>query len=86
MAGIPEKVIRLSKKILNRIENQAPSGPYAVAETGEGGRHAHQPVQMDLFRPPEQELIDQLRHIDLNAVTPLEALQFLMQLQKRITN
>ncbi|MEJ2038269.1 MAG: DNA mismatch repair protein MutS [Desulfosarcinaceae bacterium] len=86
LAGIPEKVIRLSKKILNRIENQAPSGPYAVAETGEGGRHAHQPVQMDLFRPPEQELIDQLRHIDLNAVTPLEALQLLMQLQKRITN
>ena len=82
LAGLPEKVIRLSRKILERIENQASAGPYRV-HAAEAGNRQDAPVQMTLFRPVEQELMDKLQRVDLNATTPLEALQMLMQLQEK---
>jgi DNA mismatch repair protein MutS len=81
LAGIPDGVIRRSKAILNRIENHAPEGA-RVADTimapdGQGSR----PVQLDLFKSVEKEVIEELVGIDIHTTTPMQALQLLMELQ-----
>ena len=81
LAGIPESVVQRAKKILARIEDHAPDGRQMGDPAGppEGGRA--KPVQMDLFRTAESEVIAALTRIDVNLTTPLHALELLQQLQ-----
>jgi DNA mismatch repair protein MutS len=80
LAGIPDQVIQAAKKILVRIENHAPAGH--GSESKETGAIT-EPVQMELFRPVEQALLERLRKIDINHITPMEAMQLLVQLQAK---
>ncbi len=86
LAGIPNKVIQRSKIILDRIENHAPDGAqvadkaFAGEELGEG---EDRPVQMDLFRTAEKEVVDDLMGVDIHNTTPMEALQLLLELQNK---
>jgi DNA mismatch repair protein MutS len=84
LAGIPARVIERSKKILYSIEK----GEYATGsssfvvnadETQKQG-----PVQLDLFSKPESAVINRLSTIDISRMTPLEALNFLNELQENI--
>ena len=80
LAGIPEEVICKAKKILSRSGNQASveQGPETLERDT-----ATAPVQMELFRPIEHELSERLRKIDINHITPMEAMQLLVQLQDK---
>ena len=83
LAGIPDDVIRRSKKILLRIETanngvKGLSADGASATKGPGG-----PVQMDMFRSAEKIVMDRLQHLDIAAMTPLEALNTLDELCRK---
>jgi DNA mismatch repair protein MutS len=85
LAGIPPAVIRRAKKILYRIENG--QAPVTVAEPSDASARApedHKPVQMDLFRHPEAAVIEALKALDVTRMTPLEALNALNRLQKKL--
>jgi len=82
LAGIPDQVIKRSKKILFDIEQ----GGYASGESAclgivkeEAGRG---PVQLDLFKKPANPIIDKLNQLDISVMTPLEALNFLYEVQQ----
>ncbi|WP_372679992.1 DNA mismatch repair protein MutS [Desulfosarcina sp.] len=81
LAGIPEPVIRRSKKILAQIE--AGMHPRAdeekAAETGGKKRKGH--VQLGLFSPMERKLLESLQMLDLQRMTPIDALNVLNELQ-----
>ena len=81
LAGIPEPVIRRSKKILAQI--QAGMHPRAAehkaAETGGKKRKGH--VQLGLFSPMERKLLESLQMLDLSRMTPIDALNMLNELQ-----
>ncbi len=84
LAGIPDQVIKRSKKILFDIEQ----GEYGSAESAclgivkeETGRG---PVQLDLFKKPDNQVIDKLNQMDISNLTPLEALNVLNELQLQI--
>ena len=81
LAGIPESVIRRSKKILAQIE--AGMHPRAAedkaAETGGKKRKGH--VQLGLFSPMERKLLESLQMLDLSRMTPIDALNLLNELQ-----
>lgn len=83
LAGIPGEVIKRAKVILNRIENDAPSGVGAKPVIPNARADAHAPVQMALFRPVEQALLEELQRIDLENTTPMQAMQVLMDLQEK---
>jgi DNA mismatch repair protein MutS len=83
LAGIPGEVIKRAKVILNRIENDAPSGVGAKPAIPNDRTDAHAPVQMALFRPVEQELLEELQRLDLENTTPMQAMQVLMDLQDK---
>lgn len=84
LAGIPDQVIKRSKKILFDIEQ----GEYATGESAclgivkeEAGQG---PVQLDLFRKPDNQIIEKLSRLDISSMTPLEALNFLNDLQEKV--
>jgi DNA mismatch repair protein MutS len=76
LAGIPPEVITQAKKKLFKIENQ----PQMISNNMDRENH---PVQMSLFRTPGQEIIDELRRIDINRMSPLEALTRLDDLKQK---
>jgi DNA mismatch repair protein MutS len=84
LAGIPARVIERSKKILYSIEK----GEYAVGGSSLVGSTVQAPkqgpVQLDLFRKPESGIIKRLSRIDISRMTPVEALNFLNELQEDI--
>ena len=75
LAGIPESVIRRSKEILSELEIGSPN-PYAKANK-----------QLNLFEPSRQPHLEELRaaleEIDINTLTPIEALKKLDNLKRK---
>ena len=83
LAGIPEPVIRRAKKILFKIENNEDSlYGRAMAEPSGTAKPAG-PVQLSLFRKPEQAIVQRLQTLDIARMTPLEALNCLSELKER---
>jgi DNA mismatch repair protein MutS len=83
LAGIPDRVIKRAKKILLDIEQ----GGYAAGESACLGivkaESSKGPVQLDLFRKPENPVIEKLNRADISRMTPLEALNLLSELQQQ---
>jgi len=84
LAGIPNAVIDRAKRILYKIEQ----GDYNSRESHgliNGDRStAKGPVQLDLFGKTENKLITELVQADISRMTPLEALNFLNELQDKL--
>ncbi len=84
LAGIPPAVIGRAKKILYNIEQgeyDSLGTPCLVREKKDIARG---PVQLDLFRKPENPILDKLRKVDLSRMTPIEALNFLNEVQEKL--
>ena len=79
LAGIPPAVIRRAKKILYGIESGEHGAPVAVA-SGRGASPG--PVQLDLFRTSETQVLERLRTVDLDKLTPIESMNLLNLLQE----
>ncbi len=84
LAGIPHPVIDRAKRILYKIEqgDYNSSGSHGLIN---GDRStAKGPVQLDLFGKTENKLITELAQADISRMTPLEALNFLNELQDKL--
>ena len=81
LAGIPEPVIRRSKKILARIEAGKQLTAAEKDETGAGNVKKDGHVQLGLFSPMERKLVEALQMLDVSRMTPIEALNTLNELQ-----
>ncbi|MBK9263901.1 MAG: DNA mismatch repair protein MutS [Polyangiaceae bacterium] len=85
LAGVPEPVLARAKAILSTLEAGAalPSGHHATMR----GRTKNGGVQLDLFAPskaPETKAnpaLDMLRAVDIERLTPLDALTFVAKLK-----
>ncbi len=81
LAGVPDEVVKRAQEILKRID-QADFDHRAI--TGKNhtptGRKEH-PNQLQLFAAPGHPLADQLRKIDLDDMTPRQALEQLYELK-----
>jgi len=86
IAGIPEGVIRRAKEILNNLEKAEADetgrprlARHRVSEPREGGM-----VQLALFGPKDWEMREWIRGLNLDAMTPVEALVTLNDLKERV--
>ncbi|MBR4754536.1 MAG: DNA mismatch repair protein MutS, partial [Lachnospiraceae bacterium] len=81
LAGVPDEVIERAKEILtDLLENGNPGGPSVSNEKEEY-------TQMSLFdyaANKDNEIIDELRRLKLEEMTPLEALNILSDIKKRL--
>ncbi len=90
LAGIPEGVVARAKAILGTLEAGA-ALPSGQPSTLRGRSRAGSP-QLDLFgtpRPPEDDgskaAVDTLRVVDIDRLTPLDALQLVVKLRALVS-
>jgi DNA mismatch repair protein MutS len=85
LAGVPHKVTQRAKEVLQNIENDGSIG----GKTGKGKSGARY-TQLLLFDPDGQEeasndpVIEEIRGLDINAMTPIDALNKLNEIQKKM--
>jgi DNA mismatch repair protein MutS len=78
LAGLPNEVIARAREVL--LEHEF-SEQQATAHLSPG---AAPPAQLTIFTPISQPVLEKLREVDLNRLTPLEALNLLAELKKQI--
>ena len=80
LAGVPSEVVKRAKEILSEIENEKPRVVVEKATT--------QP-DFDLFSgmvaTDESEVCDRIRNVDINTLTPIEAMNLLFELKKKLS-
>ncbi|MEX1274761.1 MAG: DNA mismatch repair protein MutS [Bacteroidota bacterium] len=79
MAGLPEEVTDRAKRILENLENSE----LQVNGRSTKGRIPPPDVQMTLFEMKDDRLREELKNLELEKMTPLEALQKLVELKKK---
>jgi DNA mismatch repair protein MutS len=80
LAGLPTEVISRAREVLAEHENAERT---ATGRLGAGDTPPL-PRQLTIFTPLSHEVLDRLRDVDLNRLTPLEALNLLADLKKQI--
>ena len=80
MAGLPGAVIDRARQILRDLEGE---------DGGPLGRQGRLPgsvdqSQLSLFQAPESPVVQRLRSVVPEAMTPLEALVFLSELKRQV--
>jgi DNA mismatch repair protein MutS len=83
LAGMPKPVIHRAEEILEQLERDAARSPgHAQRETEAHPRyHQVQVLQLPLFGAPNP-IVQELKSIDVNALTPIEALTRLYELHR----
>jgi DNA mismatch repair protein MutS len=81
LAGLPQEVIVRAREVLLQHENaeQRLTDHLASDEL-----QPVRPAQLTIFTPLSHQVVDRLREVDLNKVTPLEALNLLAELKKQV--
>jgi DNA mismatch repair protein MutS len=86
LAGIPDAVIARARQILGNLETKElnPHGPSKAArKDGHGKKTAADVFQPSLFGHHRDEVIEELKHVDVNNLTPLEALNLVAKWKKQ---
>ena len=79
LAGLPSEVVIRAQQVLSEQENRE-----AKVGARKGQRPAEFPSQLTIFTPLSQPVVERLREIDLNRLTPLEALNLLAELKRQL--
>jgi len=77
LAGVPAAVCRRAEQVLRQLERQE-------LKVLDAARPWEGPRQLELFPPPEEVVAQRLRRINLDGLTPLEALNLLAALKKEV--
>ena len=76
LAGLPAPVIERAKHVLRQHEKQERQS--VQVET------AAEPMQLTMFTPLSQRIVDRIEATDVNSLTPLQALNLLEELQQEL--
>jgi DNA mismatch repair protein MutS len=81
LAGLPNEVIDRAREVLSEHENaeRELSGHLATDDS-----RPARTAQLTIFTPISQPVLEKLREVDLNRLTPLEALNLLAELKKQV--
>jgi DNA mismatch repair protein MutS len=82
LAGLPPEVIGRARQVLHEHEN---AEHQATAHLSPGARSAEETsVQLTMFTPLSQKIVDRLKEADLDRLTPIDAMNLLNELRKQI--
>jgi DNA mismatch repair protein MutS len=81
LAGLPPEVVIRAREVLHEHENAEQE---TTAHLSPGAREPEPQMQLTMFTPLSQKIVDRLREADLNNLTPLEALNLLHELKKQV--
>jgi DNA mismatch repair protein MutS len=80
LAGLPNEVVIRAREVLAEHE----SSEHKLSGHLTPGAEPERPTQLTIFTPLSQPVLEKLREVDLNRLTPLEALNLLAELKKEI--
>ncbi len=83
LAGVPKAVVENAKKILKTLEGQAPVKATKEVVTEEEEDFE---LQLSFSSGAKEGIVEKLKDIDVNTLTPIEAMQVLFELQKEAKN
>jgi DNA mismatch repair protein MutS len=94
MAGLPDEVTERAKKILKNLEGSELTVHEETDRDDQGTKNKQQrtkgrivpEVQMTLFELKDDKLREELKKLDIEKMTPLEAMQKLVEMRKSIKN
>ena len=84
LAGLPGGVVQRARELLHELE-----GAHGGAGEGLGRTGAHRPksaprAQLSLFQQPDPAILERLRRIDVNRLTPIQALTVLAEIRSML--
>ena len=80
LAGLPNEVVVRAREVLAEHE----SAEHQLTGHLTPGAEPERPAQLTIFTPLSQPVLEKLREVDLNRLTPLEALNLLAELKRQI--
>ncbi len=93
LAGVPDQVINRAKEIVEELaQNDITVNVSAIGEKGENKRNVKRLDDVDLNQMSlfdtvtDDDIINELKELDLNNITPMEALNTLSRLQNKLVN
>jgi DNA mismatch repair protein MutS len=81
LAGLPHEVVVRAREVLAEHES---SEHRLSGHLTPGSAAPDRPTQLTIFTPLSQPVLEKLREVDLNRLTPLEALNLLAELKRQI--
>jgi DNA mismatch repair protein MutS len=81
LAGVPKSVNDRAKEILSQLE-ASHLNKYGQSVLSPPRKKANSSIQMTLFEWKENAVVEQLRNIAIEQLTPIEAMQTLIELQR----
>jgi len=76
LAGRPPAVIERARRILKQHEKQERQSVQVETQP--------EPMQLTIFTPLSQRIVDRIESVDVNSLTPLQALNLLEELQQEV--
>jgi len=76
LAGLPAPVIERARHVLRQHEKQERQSVQVETQP--------EPLQMTMFTPLSQRIVDRIEEVDVNALTPMQALNLLEELQQEL--
>ena len=84
LAGIPKSVNERAKQILAQLESEHLNERQRPKSESTKKRRPREDIQLTLFAPYDHPVVDKLKSLDINQLTPLDALQQLKALQDEV--
>jgi DNA mismatch repair protein MutS len=81
LAGLPNEVVERAREVLAEHES---AEQRVTEQLASDERQPRPPAQLTIFTPLSQPVLERLRAVDLNRLTPLEAMNLLAELKKEI--
>ena len=81
LAGLPVDVIHRAREVLAEHEAAEQS---AVTHLAKDEAKGPGPMQLTIFTPLSQKIVDRIKETDLNSISPLDALNLLHELKRQI--
>jgi DNA mismatch repair protein MutS len=82
LAGLPNEVVVRAREVL--AEHESAERRLSEHLTPGSSTDPERPTQLTIFTPLSQPVLEKLREVDLDRLTPLEALNLLAELKKEI--
>lgn len=84
LAGLPQSVIGRAEKVLSKIEREQTGASLENDQNSKAVSEASETQQLDLDSVKEQEVIRKLKMLNIDTLTPLEALNFLFSAKQEL--
>jgi DNA mismatch repair protein MutS len=81
LAGLPPEVVIRAREVLHEHES---AEQQTTAQLSSATKDSAPQMQLTMFTPLSQKILDRLKEADLNNLTPLEAMNLLWELKKQI--